>query len=241
MRRALFAIGVLLGGLGGANAADLAVKAPYAPLSPVPVSNWTGVYVGGFIMGAWASGNYCAPFLNGANDGCADQKSTAFGGGGYLGFEYELSNRFVVGAKITAPFGAFNNPKAPAGSLIAVLPNTTFAADENYAVLIDATVGYDMGKWLPYFGVGIASAGVKATVTGPPGVATATSRQTGLDVLVGVRYALTNNWTAGIQYNHVMFDRTPYYFTGSHPIVSGQNIPIQITTDVVMGTIDYRF
>jgi len=52
MKRFLLA-GVMLAALGGAaSAADLAVKAPYAP--PVPLWSWTGFYVG--INGGYSSG-----------------------------------------------------------------------------------------------------------------------------------------------------------------------------------------
>ena len=42
---------MLLGGIGSANAADMAVKAP--PMAPAPIWTWTGFYIGGNVGGIW--------------------------------------------------------------------------------------------------------------------------------------------------------------------------------------------
>jgi outer membrane immunogenic protein len=47
---------MLLGSIGSAYAADMAVKAPPPPIAPV--WNWTGFYIGGNVGGAWSDNSY---------------------------------------------------------------------------------------------------------------------------------------------------------------------------------------
>ena len=109
---------MLLGGIGSAYAADMAVKAPPPP--PVPVWNWTGFYIGGSVGGKWndtrvddyptgcflntAPGTGCggaAPGLSGvaANSIRSDSitlNQGRFIGGGQAGYNWQ-SGRFVGG------------------------------------------------------------------------------------------------------------------------------------------------
>src|ERR1700758_963448 len=50
---ALASVSLVLGGLGIASAADMAVKAPPI-VAPVVTYNWTGCYIGGNVGGGWA-------------------------------------------------------------------------------------------------------------------------------------------------------------------------------------------
>lgn len=85
MKKTLLA-GVMLAAFaaaGSASAADLAVKAPYAPLAPA--FSWTGFYIG-----AQAGGG--AQF-----DTFTGKDGVGALAGGVLGYNYQITNAFVVG------------------------------------------------------------------------------------------------------------------------------------------------
>jgi outer membrane immunogenic protein len=109
---------MLLGGIGSASAADMAVKAP--PMAPVPVWNWTGFYVGGNVGGIWPDRNgvshsAIAGPCNAAFPGCALLpnfsstvalgstfntslgNSAGFTGGGQFGYNWQFNGRAVAG------------------------------------------------------------------------------------------------------------------------------------------------
>jgi outer membrane immunogenic protein len=216
-----------------ARAADLPLK---APVMPVVTSNWTGFYIGGFVGGSWADGNFCPPIgqTNGAS--CNDFKVNGVVGGGYVGYDYELPNRIVLGARLTAPFGSISDTQpspfgfGPPGSMI--------SGKFKWAFLATGTVGYDLGPWMPFVGLGVAVADVDATITTPFISSTASGQtQAGLNVLTGVKFAYTRNWAFGVQYNHMEFERENYTFPG----LFFSQVPVRLRQDSVVGTIDYRF
>jgi opacity protein-like surface antigen len=232
----------LLAATSLAMAADLQVKAP----PPPPTSNWTAIYVGGFAGGSWARGNFCG-FAAGVGQTCDDFKVSGFVGGGWAGFDYELPNRVVIGARLAAPFGSLNQTNStPVGFGPGGAAGTTITAKFNWAIFATGTVGYDLGQWMPYVGAGIVLASVDATINPPPAPTALTSSnstqsQIGMNFLVGVKYALTRSWALGVQYNHVEFERTSYEFTGATTAAISGNIPVQLTQDSVVGTVDFRF
>jgi outer membrane immunogenic protein len=216
-----------------ARAADLPLK---APVMPVVTSNWTGFYIGGFVGGAWANGNFCHPIGQTITGPCQDFKVNGVVGGGYVGYDYELPNRIVLGARLSAPFGSISDTQSapfgfgPAGS--------TISGKFKWAFLGTGTVGYDLGPWLPFVGLGVAVANLDATFTNPFFITSTTNQtQTGLNILTGFKYAYTRNWAFGIQYNHIEFERVNYNFPG----LFFSQVPVKLSQDSVVGTVDYRF
>lgn len=236
MKRLLLVLGALLAGGAGADAADLALKG-VAPPPPAYTANWTAFYVGGYLGGSWGNANYCS--FSFAGFACGDLKGNGAIGGAYVGYDYELPNRFVVGARISVPFFG---PDATGNEAAVLLPpaGRTLSGSFNWAVLANVIFGYDMGPWMPYAGVGFAFASVDAHINGPFAVTSATEQQAGLNVLVGLKYALTRNWALGVQYNHTEFARTSYNFTGPALGATG-TIPIELSQNSLVATADYRF
>lgn len=232
MRRMFLAAAGLIAATSLAAAADLPLKAPVAP---VVMSNWTGLYIGGFIGGSWANGNFCSDPAATVNQGCHDFKVSGVVGGGYIGYDYELPNRIVLGARLSAPFGALSDTQAaPLGF---GPPGTTISGKFKWALMGTGTVGYDLGPWMPFIGAGVSVANVDATVTTPFISGSANQTQTGVNFLTGVKYAYTRHWAFGIQYNHMEFHRETYNFSN----VFLNTIPIRLSEDSLIGTIDYRF
>ena len=96
MRRILlaaFAVAAL--SLANALASDLPQRPVYkaAPImSPVPVYNWTGFYVGGNIGGTW--GSVDATDVN--TGATVSPNNSGFAGGGQIGYDYQMGP-WVIG------------------------------------------------------------------------------------------------------------------------------------------------
>jgi outer membrane immunogenic protein len=225
------ALGILaaLVSVSAANAADPYVR-PTLMTAPAPFSNWTGMYLGGFAGGSWVDAKYCAAFA-----GCASFSPSGFVGGAYFGYDYELPNRFVVGAKLSVPLGSIDNTTPV---LLPGPPGRTIKGDLKWAAAANAVIGYDMGAWLPYIGLGVIWASNEVTVTAPSG-ATGTDQQLhpGLNFLAGVKYMVARSWAVGVQYNHSEF-ASETYVQGLPVVFTGTG---SFSQNSVVGTIEYRF
>ena len=101
---------MLMGSIGSAYAADMAVKA--RPLPPAPVWTWTGFYIGGNVGGAWndtrdtisPTGCFVNPAIlcggpltnNPLRTDVFNMRGSGFIGGGQAGYNWQ-SGRFVGG------------------------------------------------------------------------------------------------------------------------------------------------
>ncbi len=145
---------------------------------------WTGL-----TMGAEAFG--VSGFGHGSHGG--------FGGGGFLGYNKEFDNNVVVGVQASGGYlpGLWN--RGPSGY--------------NYG-MANVSVGYDMGRFMPYvnFGVGLANASANnLNMRGIPGgfdsVNNLFSRSpqstTLTSVGAGFNYAITDHLMVGVSVNAV--------------------------------------
>jgi len=88
-----------------ATTADLPVKAPvYAPPVTPPPYNWSGLYLGANVGGAWSNRT-----LSIASTTWDDPGSTAFIGGFQLGYNLQAGN-FLVGVEGEFDWASFGRP-----------------------------------------------------------------------------------------------------------------------------------
>jgi outer membrane immunogenic protein len=97
--------GIALGAMSPqiAAAADLPLKAPPMPM-PVPVSNWTGFYIGGnvgYLVQSHTSGltNFTQPAAVTSNPAPESSSSNAFTGGFQVGYNWQIAPRWVIGVE----------------------------------------------------------------------------------------------------------------------------------------------
>jgi opacity protein-like surface antigen len=93
-----------------------------------------------------------------------------------------------------------------------------------------------MGLWMPYLGAGVAFGAQKATFTVPPVTNSDIQQHTGLNVLAGLKYALSRNWAIGVQYNYMTFGSQTYNFG---PVIGAGTASMYQNS--VVATLDYRF
>jgi outer membrane immunogenic protein len=188
---------------------------PPPPLIPF-VYNWTGFYAGVHAGGGWSNG---------------DWGSAGFVGGGQAGFNYQI-NQWVLGiegdiagtsikdsvsATVVGPGAVITgNAEASLDWVSTLAPRVGYAFNN---ILVYGEVG---GAWA--HASGTASAGINGMQLISVSVDETVS---GWMFGIGAEYALSNNWTAKIEYN--MMD-----FGNSGPFADN-------TFNVFKAGINYRF
>jgi outer membrane immunogenic protein len=200
------------------EAADVSVGPAYPPPPLIPfVYNWTGFYAGAHAGVGWSDGD---------NSG-----SAGFVGGGQAGFNYQI-NQWVVG--IEGDIAGTTIKDSVSATVVgpgAVITGNAEASLDWVATLAPR-VGYAFNNWLVYGKVGgawahasgTASAGINGTQLTSVSVDESVS---GWMFGIGAEYALSNNWTAKIEYN--MMD-----FGNSGPFADN-------TFNVLKAGVNYRF
>jgi len=200
----------LLSGAQLATAADLPRKPPPAPLlAPVPVYNWTGIYVG--INGGYGWGHQDPlNLITNRFDGKAvDFSGGVFGGtfgaqiqSGHvvMGFETDLDWAGLKGSATFIP---------TVGGIPIGAAAVTANANIDWEATARARIGYAEQNWLFYATAGLAILGTKGNITTPPGIncstylainCSGTSKQVGAALGAGVEYGITQNISAKLEY-----------------------------------------
>jgi outer membrane immunogenic protein len=175
LARALF---VMAASASVARAADLPhMKPPIAFAPPAPAFTWTGLY-GGLNAGAAVGAGLGANMYG-------DKSPSGVGGGGQIGFNYQLSPRFVIGAE--------NDLQA-----------SSLKARDDGPYHRDAT--------LPWFGTARGRVGIALTeprlliygtggmAFGDPKIAGDGKLRVGWTAGGGVEWAFTPKWSAKLEY-----------------------------------------
>jgi outer membrane immunogenic protein len=176
-------------------------QAPAQPGAPPPVLvsryDWSGFYVGAHVGGAWDSDSFA---FSPAKTHTTNKASSAFGGG-QVGYNFQISS-FVWGVEGDAS-GAGLSGSSPC-------PNPFFTCGHkiDFLASLRARAGFTLTDRILLYGTGGAAfADVKHTAL-PPGVApfvfsgNYSSTQVGWAAGGGLEYALTNNWSAKVEYLH---------------------------------------
>ena len=238
---ALAAVGLFaLGTVVPAAAADLPLYK--APVAPIAVYDWSGVYAGingggGWAHACWALTNAAGVAVDPAiGEGCHN----AGGGtvGGQLGYRWQKS-RWVFGLEGQGNWADFKGSNV---SLILV-PLTNQTRIDSFG-LITGQMGYAVNNLLFYGKAGAAVAHDKYDTFVPASAATFNSvNQTrwGYTVGIGVEWGFAENWSVGGEYNHVFLGHHSADFAtlvgglGAHTDRIGQDI------DMGLIRINYRW
>jgi outer membrane immunogenic protein len=213
LNRALLATATFAALMSCANAADLPTRPAYAPapiMSPVPVYNWTGIYVG--LNGGYGWGNQDPlNLITNRFDG----SSVGFSGGvfgGTAGAQIQ-SGHVVIGFEADIDWA---NMKG-SGTFIPTVGGVPIAAAITANTNIDwestarVRVGYANDNWLFYATGGMAILGAKTSITTAGGASCATliasctgfSKQIGAALGAGVEYGITQNVSAKLEYLYI--------------------------------------
>jgi outer membrane immunogenic protein len=264
MKKFLIAAVGLVALAGPALAADMAPAPVYTKAPPpVPVFNWSGFYIGGFVGGAWADRNATSTdpfntpggfFYNGPLPNSYSLSSSVIAGG-TIGWNYQpVASNWLVGlegeagyihlARTIQDVNAINDGFAYPDSL-----DTTKLGDA-YGV-IAGRLGYAAGQFLIYGKGGVAfvnkSYGFNDNCnTGGCGGGILNLGRSTVDTTWaaggGVEYAFTPNWSIKGEY---LYLATQESFTTSPSASNSGTIYTNVHTDPGIHTakvgINYRF
>jgi outer membrane immunogenic protein len=212
---------MLLGSIGSAYAADMAVKA--RPLPPA-IFNWTGFYIGGFVGGATADGNASATepvaggaFYNGTGFATSYGLGSSFIGGGTVGYNWQRpGSPFVLGVEGEVGYlhltGSSQDVNARLAGLAAIDSVDSTRLGDWYAVLA-GRAGWAVNNALFYVKGGAAFVDHTSSFSdacigaGAPGcgpgflvINRGNDTQVTYAVGAGIEYAFTNSWSLKGEY-----------------------------------------
>ena len=224
LRNALLATSAILGMSGVAMAADMAVKAvPPAPY----VYDWSGIYLGGVVGGAWGTNDLTTTGLGvvGTILGVPvvqTNNSSAFIGGVEVGSRYQFG-KLVVGWEGDVLWGNLNNTSTTSngGPLAPGLLTNSLSTTINWTGTGTAQVGIAHGNWLLYGKAGAAVENVNytqniAAVGIPVFSGTGSDKnRVGWTVGTGIEWAFWQNWSVKAEYDYLDFGNRNVAINGS--------------------------
>ncbi|HKA71511.1 MAG TPA: outer membrane protein, partial [Xanthobacteraceae bacterium] len=214
VQRVLLASAVIVLAAAGqpAAAADLGRMPAKAPpiAAPVPVQNWTGLYVGGNAGYSWGRTDVDYN-LGGFPTFSTTLDPNSFIGGGQIGYNWQLGT-MVLGIEGDLAW-RHGTDSATFTSGNAFGDFASFSTEQNWVGTVRPRVGFATHNWLIYGTGGVAFGGFKhAYAETRPGVvsraAADSDTKAGWTAGGGVEYAFTNQWSLGVEYLYTDFGST---------------------------------
>jgi outer membrane immunogenic protein len=242
------AVGLVALGMGAtgmaapASAADLAAR-PYTKAPPPMIAaiyDWSGFYIGA--NGGWGSAHKCWDLVTtpagvpvaATPEGCHN----ATGGtvGGQIGYRWQAS-QWVFGLEGQGNWADFKGSNT---SL--VFADTNRSRIDSFG-LLTGQVGYAWNNVLFYVKGGGAVVGDKYDVLSIPGaVLLSSARETrwGGTVGAGLEFGFAQNWSVGVEYDHLFLGHRNVSFTTPGGVFDGTD-RIGQDVDMVTARINYRW
>ncbi len=185
---------VVLAGTADALAADLPTPSPAVPL-PAAVYNWTGFYIG--INGGYGTGN--SNWSDGAVGTSGSFPTSGFLVGGTVGVNYQIG-QYVFGIEGDGDWTNLQGNTGPTcGAISAVVPPPDSCQTQSeWLATVRGRVGYAFDRML-FYGTAGAAFGNIQTGLNPPSTFDS-SVEAGWTAGAGLEFALTQNWSAKVEY-----------------------------------------
>jgi opacity protein-like surface antigen len=243
-RSCLLGAGLVLTAAACAAGADL--PAPPAPAykapAVTPTYDWTGFYIGGHGSYSWSnsSGILTNTATGVAFPSTGGHSSSAWHGGGQIGYDYMLPSHVVVGIVADVSSGTSNTTAN--GSAI----NAATTQADNFANgTVRGRLGYAIDNVLLYGTAGwnwVDAESTRTQVAGHIGnavagtVETADASRDGWTVGGGVGYALTRNWNVFTEYRYTSIRSTTITFP-----LAQRSSTSSSNTNVIEFGLNYKF
>src|SRR3954466_15477303 len=239
MKKILTGAAALLGTAVSAQAADMAVKAPYLKAPAAMVYDWTGFYVG-VNAGVGIGRDYTRLVIPAGPSFEASYLSPHGGlGGGQIGYNYQVPNSFfgalVFG--VEADFQGTGMRDNYTCLITCTLPGAGGIASQfnqrlDWFGTVRGRVGIAPGPVLSYVTGGWAYGSVKTTLTETVGTTAAfasNQNRGGWVIGSGVEASLGGNWTGKIEYLYLnLGDRLDLFTLNGFPQAMSTDIREQI-------------
>lgn len=245
-RRTLMGVCGAVAVTGAASAADLPSRAPppaYVP--PAPIFTWSGLYVGAQVGYAWAKDNAS---IQNPGDPAIFVPIPVFIpfttslqgviGGAHVGYNLQV-NQWVVGVE-----GTVDGTSLSKAQFIGIAPffggNAKTTTNLQGSIRLRLGVAWD--RWLVYGTGGAAFAGISNfydTAVFGGGIETISKTRTGWTAGGGVAYALTNNWSLGVEYRYSDFGH--YVDKPGTTFFPASDLNHHLTQHQIQGRLTYKF
>jgi outer membrane immunogenic protein len=259
MKTSLLGGSVVLAGVMAASAAfaaDLpARRGPVLAPALTPVFNWTGFYAGlnaGYSFNDNKAATVGTPGFIGLGAAVPSRLNTGrdgFIGGGQVGYLAQFGQA-VIGAEADLQY--IDNKRATAFVSPALGGLATTAGSEmSYLGTLRARLGFAADRFLVYVHGGLAygnpqnTAAVAAAGPGALWGGSSSASRFGYAVGAGVEYALTNNWTARLEYMYYDLGRRTVTAVPLNAAAAATGVAYQARFEnngsIVRGAINYKF
>ncbi|MDQ0394619.1 outer membrane protein [Labrys monachus] len=236
LKKSILVISLLAATTLSARAADLAPR-PVEPTAPEAMPfTWTGFYVGlnaGYGVGSSKlTAGVPVPVPPPFTTSVGDWSSNGAVGGAQAGYNYQF-NSFVVGAEIDGDFSGISGD-------LNLLNAVRVKTDSRWLASARLRAGFAVDRALFYVTGGIAGGEVKNSVNvvfAPQGLSQSKT-EWGWTAGLGIEYAITDNWSARLEYRHVdLGDSTQAYSIANVPF----SLKYKNQFDIGTVGVNYRF
>ncbi|TGQ19249.1 MAG: porin family protein [Mesorhizobium sp.] len=212
------------------SVAFLAISSPVLaadlvhPVAAMPFS-WTGFYVGGQAGGGWNDSHWSGGFVPFNTNGS--------GGifGGQIGYNYQIG-QYVLGIE-----GDLAGSTVKGDNQCSIDVGTACETKQDYLGSVRGRLGYAFDRFLIYGDAGVAFTKYKIAEVDAANQTFGGGSRVGWTAGLGAEYALTDHWTAGVEWNYYDFGTR----TGFSDLGTGFRIDNRDTENVVVGKINYKF
>jgi outer membrane immunogenic protein len=232
---------------GLAFAADMAVKAPPPAPVPAPVYSWTGFYLGASVGGRWSDVGWTttsppptpAPSLTGPSTSFDSATARV---GGYLGYNWQLSQSWVVGLEGDIAWGDSSKSNAGFPGLCFDVGCGTFdtiTVKEGWDGSIRGRIGFLVTPtWLVYATGGAAwqQVSINAFCNGTP------TNASYCDIAIGNSTStVRSGWTIGGGVEAMLWGNGNIRFTFPPAHLTGFTSTVGLKTNTALVGLGYKF
>ncbi|BAV46608.1 porin [Mesorhizobium sp. 113-1-2] len=234
MKTILLATAFILAPIGMACAADI------NEVSPVSGYDWSGLYAGVDIGYMAGKSNFfvAGGGFGGASDLNLPVDPDGFIGGIHIGANYQMENRFVIGAEADIAYSnadAITPLDASGGGF-----STLLKSELKWSGAARLRAGYAFDRTLPYIAAGVAAAKYEVTAIGSSGaiqIPFHDETHVGWTVGAGIEHAFTDRWIARAEYRYSDFGSKDLSIAAG--LLTETHVDLQ-THDVRVG-LSYKF
>ncbi len=247
MNKIVFAlIGLSVGGILPAAAADLPLPPMTYKAPPAVLFNWTGFYIGGNGGYSWGTANTTVTGLTPAGPPVSfGVRPVGWLGGAQIGYNWQgAGNPWVIGLETDFDgFGQSGNATCTAPTCV---PNATVHADPWFGTFRGRLGWTPAPTWLLYATGGLAYAETQFRLNQLGVVSYGFDNwRLGWTVGAGVEYAFHGNWSVKAEYLYLDYGTSNTTVAASGPLGAAPLGPIGISTrwtdNVFRAGINYRF
>jgi opacity protein-like surface antigen len=216
------------------------------PSAPSPPANWTGVYAGGNLGGGFSNSRVSDPF--GSTDYGASTNEAGFGdkihapgpiAGGQIAANWQMGH-WVVGAEADADWSDMRGD----GTCFSGLGGMDCQQYGQAMFDVAARGGFAWERSWLYAKAGAAWASTRYDIWGDTNYAFydnggSTRLTGGWLVGAGLEYALSDKWSASLEYDHVGLGSATPSFPGM-PVLAAQSISVGSSVDTVKVGLSYK-